>query len=217
VQEYNELKALYDPARIVVHYRLIEEKDIVKYVAKISIEQEIQRKEKKDKGGGIGIMMAYNGPPVTGITFTAIERTNSYIMLTVAYPWESGNPTNSYTNRLEFFGCTNLIDFWWNSLAITNVSSATNWIEWVDTDTNTTVKFYAAGNADLDSDSDQLTDAREKYLYHSSPTNSDTDGDSLSDYEEAINRNTDPCNSDTNKPVAVISYPTNNLTWVWMP
>ena len=54
-------------------------------------------------------------------------------------------------------------------------------------------------------------------MYHSSPTNTDTDGDGLSDSNEVVNLNTDPCNSDTTKPSAVISYPTNNFTWVWMP
>ena len=162
-------------------------------------------------------MMAYEGAPVTSITFTAIEHTNEYIVLTVAYPWQSGNPTNSYTNRLEFFGCTNLIDFWWFTLGVTNVKSTTNWIEWTDIDTNQTLRFYAAGNADLDSDGDSLTDAREKFMYHSSPATNDSDNDTLTDYEEVINRNTDPCNPDTNKPAAVISYPTNNFTWVWMP
>ena len=54
-------------------------------------------------------------------------------------------------------------------------------------------------------------------MYHSSPTNSDTDSDTLSDYYEVMALDTDPCNSDTTKPVAMISYPTNSFTWVWMP
>ena len=98
------------------------------------------------------------------------------------------------------------------------MSSSTNWIEWLDTEaTNIPIRFYCAGNADLDSDGDGLKDAQEKYMYHSSPTNWDTDGDGLSDSNEVMTLNTDPCNPATNKPVAMITFPANNYNWIWMP
>jgi hypothetical protein len=162
-------------------------------------------------------MMMYTGAPVSHLQITCIEKTNSHITITVAYPWTPGVPTNSYTNRLEFFGCSNLVDYWWFSLGVTNVSSTTNWIEWSDPDTNSTLKLFRIGNADLDTDGDGLTDAREKLMYHTCPTNSDSDGDSNSDYQEVMVLHTDPNNPDTNKPIVTITYPTNNFSSEWMP
>jgi len=209
----DDLVQMYNPARLVVSFSLILKDDLVKYILKRSFEESI-----KEKDDGTGIMMAYTGAPVTNIVFTCVEKKTNGVMLTIAYPFDlSTYPTNCYTNRLEFFTCADLIDGYFDSKAITNVSSTTNWIEWVDTEGTTTNRFYAAGNADLDSDSDGLTDAREKYMYHSCPTNSDSDYDALSDYEECINRHTDPKNSDTNMPTACMTFPTNNFVYVWMP
>jgi hypothetical protein len=164
------------------------------------------------------ILKAYTGPALTNIQITSAERISNTIVLTIAYPWTSGDPTNSFTNRFEIFACTNLIPFWWTSLGTTNPSSSTNWIEWTDTSyTNYSIRFYVAGNADQDTDADGLKDAQEKFMYHSSATNNDTDGDSLSDSNEVINLNTDPCNPDTNKPAVWVTFPTNNFNWVWMP
>lgn len=205
----------YDPARIIIHYRLIQEKDVLTYLVKTAIEAEQAEKLRKEKdSGGIIIMKAYSGPPLTNIQITAMERTTNTMQITVAYPYPD------FTNKLEMFGCTNLTKYWWTPLGTTNVSASTNWVEWSDTSfsNNTTyLRFYRAGNADLDSDSDGLTDAREMMMYHSSPTNTDTDGDGLSDYNEVINLNTDPSNPDTNKPNAIILIPSNNYSWVWMP
>ncbi len=204
-----------DPARIILHYDLIQKNDLIKYMLKTSLENEERQKK---AGGGITPMMAYNGPPLDHIEITALERTSTSLVLTVAYRWTAGDPTNSYTNNFEFFGCTNLLDSWYMNLGTANVSSTTNWIEWSAPDfTNIPLRFIRACNADQDVDGDGLTDAREICMYHSSWTNSDTDGDTLSDYEEAINLNTDPSNPHTNKPVVTITFPTNNYRWVWMP
>ncbi len=43
------------------------------------------------------------------------------------------------------------------------------------------VGFFAAGNMDIDSDSDQLCDGREKYVHKTDPDDSDTDGDNAPD------------------------------------
>ena len=207
-----------DPARLVVTYDLILKNDLIKYLLKQANETS---SDTTDSGGGGIIMMAYNGPAVTNLKFTCMEKLTNGIRLTLAYPFNLPTyPTNCYTNKIEFFTCTNLLDIWCASKAITNVSSSTNWIEWVDTEavgTNNPIRFYFAGNADLDTDGDGLKDARERYMYHSSSTNSDTDYDGLDDYEECINRHTDPTNSDTNLPTAIISFPANTLRWVLMP
>jgi len=213
----DEFVQMYNPARLVVSFSLILKNDLIKYVLKRSIEENLKGKDE----GGIGIMMTYTGAPVSNIVFPCIEKKTNGIMLTIAYPFDlSTYPTNCYTNRLEFFTCADLIDGYFDSEAITNVSSTTNWIEWVDTEatgTNVPIRFYAAGNADLDSDGDGLTDAREKYMYHSCRTNEDTDYDGLNDYEECITLHTDPNNPDTNKPVVYMTFPTNNFSWVFLP
>ena len=209
---------LYNPARLMVRYNLILRNDLVKHVLKTSI---LEEKREKDAELGIGIMRAYVGAPVTNIVFTDIEKLTNGIRLTVAYPFNlSTYPTNCYTNKLEFFSCADLVDGYFTSLAVTNVSSATNWIEW--TDVNSSIyaadyRYYAAGNADKDSDSDSLTDAREKFMYHTSPTNSDTDADGYSDYQEVIVLYTDPNNNDTNRPVVMLDLPINNTERIWTP
>ena len=113
--------------------------------------------------------MSYQGPPVTNICFTAIEFITNFIRMTIAYPFDGSTyPTNCFTNRLDVYYSANLLESGWKLAATTNVSATTNWIEWTDsgvTDSWVTLRFYAAGNADLDSDGDGYPDARERFLY----------------------------------------------------
>ena len=87
-----------------------------------------------------------------------------------------------FTNRLELFTCTNLGDSQW-TLVATNLSAAgADSIAWTDTDwTGNGIRYYRAGNADMDSDGDGLSDAEEKFIYHTDPNNADTDGDGMPD------------------------------------
>lgn len=210
------LVAMYDPSRIVTTYKLILEDDLIKLVW----QQSIEAAERAEEEGGGMMMLDWEGESVTNIQFVSIFRTNSYVAVKIAYP-------DDFTNRLDIFTCdggTGLIDFWWELADTVDVSASTNWITWTDSESsssNVTVRFYAAGNADInavtDPDGDGLTWAREKYLYHTCPTNSDTDADGLSDYQEVIVLNTDPNNDDTNKPATSILFPANGFSWVWMP
>ena len=212
-------EATYDPARLVVGLRLIAKQDIEKYVWFVSMQEAAcspgggLAAMAGKVAGGIRPMMMYTGAPVGHVQFTAIERISNSIRVTLAYP-------AGYTNRLDIFTCNDLIPSWYACAGTTNINPATNWIEWTDTAgawTNFSSRFYAAGNADLDSDTDGLTDAREFYMYHTCPTNPDSDGDGLSDYQEVMVLHTDPNNPDTNAPLVTITYPTNNFIWVWLP
>jgi hypothetical protein len=200
------MKGWYDPAHIQIEVKLLPIEYVDAYAAAMA-------EAYVPPSGGGTVLMRYNGPPVTNLQFTAIESLTNGMMLTLAYP-------AGFTNRVDFFTCTNLVDPWWDLVATTNVNSSTNWIEWLDT-SPPELRFYAAGNADTnaetDPDGDGLTWAREMFMYHTSPTNSDSDNDGLNDYEEVINRRTDPNNSDTNLPTVSILFPSNGSEKVWLP
>ncbi len=200
------MKGWYDPAHIQIEVKLLPVEYIDAYAA------EMAEAYVPPSGGGT-ILMRYDGPPVTNLQFTAIESLTNGMLLTLAYP-------AGFTNRVDFFTCTNLVDAWWDLAATTNVNSSTNWIEWLDT-SPPELRFYAAGNADTnantDPDGDGLTWAREMFMYHTSPTNSDSDGDGLSDYEEVITRRTDPNNSNTCLPTVSILFPADGSGKVWLP
>ena len=153
--------AVFDPARVVVKYDIILEQDLVRYVIDRSLQAIVP-----ELGGGMMMSMGWNGGSVSNIEFKAIDSTNG-IQMTVVYP-------DDYTNRLDIYTCSDLIEFWWKLAVTTNIDSSTNWIAWKDisaTNNGPAIRFYAAGNADLDSDEDGTSDAREHYLYHSDPSN----------------------------------------------
>lgn len=203
------LMQCYDPARVQAAFTLLP----VEYAEKYATALAEEAAASPDRPGGGMAMMRYSGPPVTNLQFTAIEAQTNGMLLTLAYP-------DGFTNRVDFFTCTNLVDFWWDLAATTNVNASTNWIEWLD-GSPPDFRLYAAGNADTnaetDPDGDSLTWAREMFLYHSSPTNYDTDGDGSSDYTEAVLMRTDPCNGETNMPAVSFLFPTNGAERVWVP
>jgi hypothetical protein len=172
--------------------------------------------ERRDEGGGLERLL-WDGSSVSDLTLTGVEALTNGMRVTLAYPWDGGSyPTNSFTNRVDFFVAAELQAGWWDVAFQTNVSAATNWIAWLDVSA-TNQRFYAAGNADLDSDADSLSDAREVFVYHSSPTNTDTDADGWGDYFECVTNRTDPANADTQCPAVTILWPTNSTRRVWVP
>ena len=211
-EEYIEfITQCYDPSRVIIRYRLMTEAEVIKYVWRASIGAALSA---LTEGGGMA-MVSWEGGSVTNIQFVDIEAVSNGVMVTIAYP-------EGFTNELAIFTCPDLLGFWFDWAATTNVSATTNWIQWLDTDaTNAGARFYAAGNATsngvTDPDSDALLWAWEQYVYHTCPTNSDTDGDGLSDYAEVIELDTDPNNDDTNKPAVQIIFPPNGYRWVWVP
>lgn len=213
-EEIEALEWQYDPARVVLKYELASA-DAIEEIIKAQAAAAAAATNEPP------MMLKSGGASISNIQFTAIENlTNGSIQVEISYPV-------SFTNRLDIFSVdsgTGLLDFWWDLRETTNVNTSTNYITWVDTDaTNATggVRFYAAANADLnndtDPDDDDLTWGREKFLYHTSPTNSDTDADGYDDYEEVITMGTDPNNDDTNPPTVWMALPTNNTERIWLP
>jgi len=209
-REIRELKAAYDPGRIQITVTLLPADYLEQYAAGVAADE--ARQVALTPTGRNAVMMRYEGPSVDELQWVGIERQTNGILLTLAYP-------DAFTNRVDVFTCADLVSSWWDlALDATNVNTSTHWIEWVDTAAvSQSPRFYAAGNADLDSDGDGLADARERFMYHTSPTNSDSDTDGLGDYFEIMTLNTDPNNTKTNKPLVNISYPANESRKVWIP
>lgn len=211
-QEIKDLMAAFDPSRIHITWKLLPVGYAEKYNQAVAEVRAQHVATFLKEGSGVTPMMRYQGSGMTNLEIIALAMAANGMQLTLAYP-------DDYTNRVDFFTCPDLIANWWDlAVDATNVNTSTNWIAWLDTGAlSQSLRFYVAGNADLDSDSDGLADARELYLYHTSPTNSDTDADGLSDYYEIMTLNTDPTNPKTNKPNVQISYPANESRKVWLP
>ena len=213
-----ELEDSCDPSHIQITLTLLPvdfvktySKAVADAQAKLAAEQAaLALNAPKSKSGGG--MMRYQSSGMTNLEMVGIERATNGMKLTLAYP-------DLFTNRVDFFTCPVLIANWWDlAVNATNVNSSTNFITWVDTNASPQVlRFYSAGNADWDSDSDGIPDAREMLMFHTSPTNWDSDNDGLSDSNELFSIHTDPNNNDTNKPNVWISYPATNTGEVWDP
>lgn len=159
-------------------------------------EPEAAEQEEKDSGEGGGMRL-----------FS--EEWTNHLWLSIDGP-EAGltnvivgvHTPDGFTNRIEIFSITNLLDFPW-SLAVTNLpTGGTNLISWPEPDLENIEKcYYVAGNADVDSDEDGLADGREKFLHGTDSSLWDTDGDGVGDGDE-IAGGTSP--NDPNDPPNVL-------------
>ena len=207
----------YDPSHIQITLTLLPA-DFVKTYAravgeeKARLAEEQAAAELKDPKLENGAMMRYQSTGMTNLEIVAFSVVTNGLKLTLAYP-------NEFTNHVDFFTCPELIAGWWDlAVSATNVSTSTNFIEWVDVNSSANPRrFYNAGDADLDSDGDTLTDAREKLMYHTNSSTNDTDGDGLHDDYELFTSHTDPNIGDTNKPNVWIYSPVNESRKVWLP
>jgi hypothetical protein len=136
----------------------------------------------------------------------AINATNGVAELDIGWP-------ASFTNDLEIFATSDLVEYVWDVIHTGITTTSTNKYEWTDSaSTNFSVRFYIAGNADIDSDGDSLSDAREVLMYSSLTNTNDSDGDGLTDdVEVGASPPTAPYDDDTQAPVITITSPVNNI------
>lgn len=142
--------------------------------------------------------------PVTNLQVAIYDTTNGTIEVELGWP-------SGFSNALEIFATTNLVSGYWGlvkeSITTTNASN----FVWEDAgSTNHTQRFYQSGDADLDSDSDGLADAREILMYGSDPRNAHSDADGVADATEISNR-TDPMNDDDSAPLITIVTPSSTI------
>jgi len=156
-------QSLYDPARIRISARLIptEYVEPYLYVSALLFEQAMSSMPEEEGGGGMYLL---SGEEESNIVFMAISRTNIGNHTIIGYP-------DDFTNRLDVFTCTELMDELWTFAAKGLSTAGTNQISWVDTNywafIGLPFRHYAAGNADLDSDGDGYADAAEIMVYKS--------------------------------------------------
>ena len=124
------------------------------------------------EGGGMMRTMLVPEEHANEIWLGLESQTNGGMNLNVFAP-------EDFTNRIEIYSCSDLISNVWD-IAFQNLYPAGTNPVTRDVSGNE-VRFYAAGNMDIDRDGDGLPDAREKYVYKTDPTERDTDGDGMPD------------------------------------
>ena len=132
-------------------------------------------------GGGIA-MMSMGGS--NNLEVVEIGQTNTGMAVTFAWP-------AAFTNRVDIYsfdGGAFTGQVTWTLADVGYASSGTNQLRWVDIgqlgralSSNTGVRFYAAGNADKDWDSDGYADSYEYLVLHTATNDPDTDNDLISD------------------------------------
>jgi hypothetical protein len=135
-----------------------------------------------------GEMMLMSMPSLTNNFWLYLEPQPETINLQIYAP-------DYFTNSAEVYSCTDLVAGVWSIAAQNLYPTATNPAVW-DAG-GYAVRFLTAGDMHLDSDGDTLPDARERFVYKTSPTSADTDGDGLDDGTEVQTYGTNPASSDT--------------------
>ena len=157
--------AWLNPSRLTLLFYLVAADDLLAYCALPEEQKPEEDKDEDSKGGTDMMKMDWTGGSVEHLIISAVSVYSNANHLTIVYP-------DDYTNRLEIFGCTNLLDQWWTSLATTNISTSTNWIDWADSSVTNPANpksFYIVGNGDYDSDGDSIPNAQEILVYHTDP------------------------------------------------
>jgi len=129
------------------------------------------QKSLSEENGG-GFMMMSMGTD-SNILITAMAQTTHGLELVIGYP-------DTFTNRLEVYRSTDLVERDWEHVAGPLETTGTTHTAWTDTASPGPWRFYAAGNYDLDSDSDGFNDAFELFVLGTDPNDADSYGVYLS-------------------------------------
>ena len=205
----SRMEAWIDPARIEIELKLLPT-DYIDIYAENSIATVIDAVASLRSASPTGGMMMRSMLASSNIVFDAISKVSTGMCLVVSYP-------DTFTNRLEMFVSSNLLNNGWSLLATNLVTAGTNTLTWVDTSaTNSDAgkRFYAVGDADTDSDGDGIVDGREVLMYRTDPNSMDSDGDGLVDgYSGVVTTNAYPGGIATNGNL----YVEGELSWLTNP
>jgi hypothetical protein len=195
---------IYDPAHVAATFTLLPEGFYDEYLA-------VQQEQVLLSASLAPISMMMSLPAVvTNIQLAINVSTNNTIEV------EVGWPTN-FIDRLELYSNTNLMTYTWqlacSNIITTNSSSyvwSTSLYPAIDS------LFVLAANADLDSDSDDLVDGREKYFYDTDPQDADSDDDNINDGNE-IALGLDPNIPNTELLITTVSVPSGYVSDTYGP
>ena len=145
-------------------------------------EYEAQRVAQEELESFMIPLAMMSGGTVTNLQVAIGSTTNGTVEIEVAWP------TTTFTNRVCLFSCEDLVAGNWSVLVdrLPTYGIADLVFEDVAA-SNLTVRFYRAGDADLDSDGDFLPDSFEQVVSRSLTNNAHSDGGQVPDgYEVAM-------------------------------
>lgn len=166
------LQSLYDPARVQMSAKLIPAEYVEQYLyvaSRISEAATPELSRSTTIGGG---MVLLRSPEASNnIVFETFSRISTGNRMIIGYP-------DAFTDRLDIFTCNDLMQYIWSFARKELPTTGTNEITWVDTNywvfSGPPLRFYAAGNADLDTDNDGFADAREILVYRTDSSDSNS-------------------------------------------
>ena len=163
------LQTLYDPARVQMSAKLIPAEYVEQYLyvaARLADVTSLSAEASGDTG-----MFLRSEEAETEIVFESIKRTNVGNRIIIGYPDE-------FSDRLDIFTCNEPMQYIWTFAAKGLSTTGANEILWYDTNywvfSGPFLRFYSAGNADLDTDGDGYSDASERMVYITNPADSNS-------------------------------------------
>lgn len=170
--EINRIEAQYDAARVELIVTLIPVDYVEHYVYAQDKVREYEWSQRTEEDHGGYLMMGMGTE--SNIVITAMSRTTNGMELAIGYP-------DTFTNRLDVYRATDLVERDWQQVAVALATTGTNRIEWIDTEYAAgPLNVYAVGNHDLDSDGDGFSDAFELFVLGTDPHDPDSLGIYLS-------------------------------------
>lgn len=175
------LKSLYDPARIQLQIKLISADDVEHYLyAQAEVSKAASLLAPAFSGGGMMMLM---GGTNDEFVICSQVLTNG-MEIGVQVPMTNAFDVDIFVFDADIYRTFDgLVPVW--DIVATNLPTTSNLVFWTDTSySEAQNRFYAAGNADLDTDGDGVPDDREVLTYKSNTNSVDSDGDGMSDGNE---------------------------------